>query len=274
MEVTGGLINPARSALGPTGFASTVLSVRNVTCGFDGVKAVDNLSFDVAKGSITALIGPNGAGKTTIFNVISGLWRPQRGEIFLGEVRITRKPVHEIARLGIGRTFQTIRLWEDLSVLDNVLFPMRCDTADSLLSALLRTRRMRQEEEHATSVAAAVLGRVGLSEKRDALAKAMSHGQRKLLEIARVVALDPSVLLLDEPMAGLYPEAIRGVVEIVRQLRDGGKTVMFIEHNMNIIRDMADRVIVLNCGRRIAEGTPAEIANDASVREAYMGRSR
>ena len=250
----------------------TMLQVQSLYKDFDGIKAVDDLSFTIAENSIVALVGPNGSGKTTVFNIITGFLGADKGIVVLDGKDISSMSPSKIARQGIGRTFQNIRLFPQISVLDNVMLGLKYETGDRFPSALFQTKRMKKEENENIKKAEELLKFAGLSEKRDSLAENLSHGQRKLLELARILALEPKIFLLDEPIAGLFPETKRTMFGLIKKLKEKGKTIIFIEHDLHSVMDIAEKIIVLDHGKKIAEGTPEEIKQNREVLRAYLGK--
>ncbi|MDP2755277.1 MAG: ABC transporter ATP-binding protein [Nitrospirota bacterium] len=251
-----------------------ILEIRNLSKTFDGLRAVDALSFGVEKGTITALIGPNGSGKTVTFNLITGFYSPTSGRIYFKGEDITHLAPHKIFSRGIGRTFQNIRLFPQMTVLENVLLGLKYNKGESITAAIFKTPSMIKEEKENREKANELLKTVGLEEKRDELAETLSHGQRRLLEIARTLGTDSEFYLFDEPTAGIFPNTIPKLLDIIESLKTSGKTILFIEHNMKVVMDISDKIIVLNYGGKIAGGTPSEIQHNEIVLDAYMGKRR
>ncbi len=234
------------------------LEVKNVSRFFGGLAAIKSVSFELRKGEILGLIGPNGAGKTTIFNVVNGFYHPSRGDVLFKGSRISGLRPHQICQLGIARTFQVVKPLQRMSVLDNVV-----------ASAFLRAK----DKAEAVTTAAEILEFTGLSADRDVISRGLPLGKRKRLEIARALATQPEVLLLDESFAGLNPAELDQSIGIIRRIRERGITIMIIEHHMKVIMAISDRMVVLNYGERIAEGTPAETRANPLVVTAYLGVS-
>jgi branched-chain amino acid transport system permease protein len=247
------------------------LSVRDVSRVFGGLTAVDNVSFDVAPGTICGLIGPNGAGKTTLLNVISGLISPSTGTVQLGSQILSSLPPHLVAVAGVARTFQSVRLFGDLSVLDNVMVGIRSRRRNGVVETLLCLPRGRAEEQALRQDAVRLLQRLGLAHLAEDAAGGLSYGDQRRVEIARALARAPRILLLDEPAAGLNPTETGRLAELLLELRRAGLALVVIEHDMSLIRRVCDNVVVLNFGRKIAEGPPDAIRLDRQVVEAYLG---
>jgi ABC-type branched-chain amino acid transport systems, ATPase component len=249
-----------------------VLKVQNASVQFGGLKAVENVSFEIKEGELLGLIGPNGAGKTTIFNLVTGVYAPSAGHIFLNDEEITGKKQEQIVKSGMARTFQNIRLFKKMTVLENVKVACNHHMSYSVVQAVTRGKKYRSEEQEAQELAESILDIFSMGHLQESLAVNLPYGQQRKLEIARAMATNPSVLLLDEPAAGMNPTETAELMETIALIRDRYNiSILLIEHDMSLVMGICERIVVLNYGTVLASGTPSEVANNPQVIAAYLG---
>jgi ABC-type branched-subunit amino acid transport system ATPase component len=262
-----------RHSTAPRSANQILLETKGLAKIFGGLKAVIDFDLAVHKGEILSLIGPNGAGKTTVFNVVNGIYKPDHGDVYFKGKKITGKKPHRIVSYGIARTFQNIRIFPDMTCLENIMAGRHCKSSAGLIASVFRTPRMRREDRQISEVAEDRIRQVDLWDFRDELAKNIAYGSQKMLEIARALASQPELLVLDEPSSGLNTKETQDLMEFLKGLiRKEDLTILLIEHDMNVVMGISDWVVVMDEGRKIAEGPPLEIYNNAEVIEAYLGK--
>ncbi len=252
--------------------AEALLEAKGVSKVFGGLTAVDRVDMTINKGDIFGIIGPNGAGKTTFFNMCTGFYTISEGFIYLNGKNISNMPCDKIAHLGIARTFQNIKLFNYMSVLDNISIGSHINTKTNMFDAVLHTPRYRKDEKYIREQGYEILEKVGLSQYADTMAGNLPYGVQRKVEIARALAVKPQIILLDEPAAGMNPKETDSLMEFIKMLNAEGYTIALIEHDMKFVMNSCNRILVLNFGQKICEGTPDEVKNDEKVKEAYFGK--
>ena len=253
-----------------------ILNVNGLTMDFGGIRALDKLDLRIHAGEIVALIGPNGAGETTFFNCLTGIYSPTAGELLLSPPNKPQRIINglkpnKVTELGLARTFQNIRLFPNMTVLENVMIGRHCRTKAKILGAILRNAQTIEEEQEIVQASVGLLEKVGLEKHVNDFAKNLPYGAQRRLEIARALATEPILLLLDEPAAGMNPQETQYLVSIIREIRDEGLSILLIEHDMKLVMNLSDYIFVMDYGRKIAEGTPEEVRSNPAVIKAYLG---
>ena len=257
--------------------SEAILNVKGLTKNFGGIKAIDNVDLDIKSGEIVALIGPNGAGKTTFFNCLTGIYEPSAGEITLRhpdtgkETRLNGMKPNKITEQGMARTFQNIRLFPTMSVLENVMIGRHCRTKSLIFGAIFRNPATKREEVEIIDMSYDILQKVGLHQQVNEEARNLSYGAQRRLEIARALATEPFLLLLDEPAAGMNPKETEALVSLIRKICKEGHSILLIEHDMKLVMSLSDRIFVMDYGKKIAQGTPEEVRSNPAVIKAYLG---